>query len=115
MKKIRVGAVNYKFFFGDEPRRLDPNPDRISGWLWGETDNREHTIRVYKHPTDKDITAQTFYHELVHAILFEYHIKNMRDEDNSHNEDAVDLLGTALKVSLESLGVDILSHLKDKK
>jgi hypothetical protein len=112
--KIKVGGVKYTCYLCADPRALDPDVSESRGIRWGETDFFVHTLRLYNSPTDRPVVAVAFYHELVHAIVNEYHIKNMREVDDpaNHNEDAVDLMAVGLKEAMESLGINILDHLK---
>jgi hypothetical protein len=110
MKRVKVGGVHYKINFVADPRVMGPK-DCSQGWLYGLTDFRAKTITVYNDPSKAEQQI-TFFHELAHCIVDAYHIKNMRDEDGSHNEDAIDLLGVGLAEAFTSLGINILDKVK---
>jgi len=112
MKRVKVGGIFYKISFVEDPRTMGPTVNDSHGWCWGLTDFRGKTITVYNDPS-KEGQRITFFHELAHAIVDGYHIKNMRDEDGTHNEDAIDLWGVGLAEAFDSLGIDILKIVKE--
>ena len=116
MKRVKVGGTYFKIVHRPDPRALDPNAvaAHTTSWCWGETDYSARTIRLWD-GADKDVRAVTFYHELAHAIVDAYHIKSMRNEDGTHDEDNIDRLAVGLKEAMQSLGVDILPRIVDKK
>lgn len=111
--RIKVGGVWYKISFKPDARSLHQDKT-TADWAYGWSDYTSKLITVWG-GADKDTQQITFFHELAHLIVNGYHIKNIRNEDGTHNEDAIDLFGLGLKEAFDSLGIDILAVVKNEK
>lgn len=109
-KKVMVAQIPYTIVFFDDSRIVGADK-REASVLLGQCDYVTRTLRAYNSPI-KEETAQSFLHELVHAIVCGYHITTLSSELGEHNESMIDLMAVGLKESLSSLGINILDKIK---
>lgn len=72
----------------------------------GTCNFRKAEIKFVRRPTPR-LTAQTILHEIIHAIINGYRIKQLMNDDGDHDEDAVEQLSAGLDEVLTSIGVNI--------
>ncbi len=87
---VNVLGVEYKIEYVDKPSDVDIYKRES---LWGQVDYWTRTIRVYAKDRTPADTWETIFHEVLHAIGCQLHLKMIEDKDN---HDQVDILALAL-------------------
>lgn len=99
----KVGGVDWRIVYTPTWHTVSNDPSD-SERHDGITEFHECEIRVAG-----DIAAarqrRTLMHELIHAVVESYKIRELHDESGGHKEMAVDQLATGLCEALESLGI----------
>lgn len=90
-ESVNILGVTYKISYVDKPPDVDIFK-RAS--LWGQIDYWTRTIRVYDDGTQPpEDTWRMLFHEILHGIAHQLHLKVLEDEDN---HDLLDVLALAL-------------------
>lgn len=100
----KVGGVDWRIFFTPTWHTVSNDPADTERHD-GITDFHECEIRVAGDlPNDRQ--RRTLLHELVHAVVESYKIRELVDDSGvGHKEAAVDQLATGLCEAMESLGI----------
>jgi len=81
---------------------------------FGVSKHKEKVIEVAEqgHPNHVN---NVLCHEIIHAIVSEYRIAALHDEEGGHDESAVQQLAVGLNEVLTSLGIDLVAVIRGKK
>ena len=101
----KVGGVPYQIDW--LPWQLIADGTHHTDRCHGMTLFNDHKIRI-SHDNPKEKQTRTLVHELLHAIVEEYKIRELVS-DGDHNEIAIDQLATGLCEALESLNITLPS------
>ncbi len=108
--KTKIGGVPYKVEYVDGWHRVSHYDEQEPG-LRGEVAYRKFSIRVDSElPPERQ--RRTLVHEMLHAVVEAYGIRELRDAENRHLEIPIDQLATGLCEALEGLGVELPSKRK---
>lgn len=111
--KVKVGGLSYKIKLLSDTRLVGTNGNK-GRQLLGETAYMRQELRIYT-KGEPTLTEQTFYHELVHAIVNAHKIRDMQDDDDKHNEDNIDRMAMGLQEALSSMGIHLIDVLLPEK
>lgn len=107
IKTTKVGGSPYTVEFVDGFHKVSHYDESHPG-LRGETAYYKFSIRVDSQlPVERQ--RRTLMHELIHAVIENYHVRELRDEDGKHLETPIDQLAIGLCEALEGLGVELPS------
>ena len=101
--KVSVGGIPYTISY--MPWKEVDHSKRATG-LFGETDYLAHSIHIAS-DVPKEKQQLTFIHEVLHTIIAEYNIKEMRTDEGIHYEHVIDQLSLGLYSVLSSLKLEI--------
>lgn len=106
---VKIAGVPYKVVVTGTWK--DVSHDDMADLNHAEICYLTHSIRV-RGDAPKELVSRAFLHEVVHGVVAGLHIRELEDEETGgHNEIAVDQLAVGITEALESLGIDIYSHL----
>lgn len=100
---IKICGVPYKLTREEDPLRVDH--DGNGSKLWGQISYREHSIRYLASCPEQEM--RTVLHEVLHGIVENGSIRELRNESGEHLEAPIDQLANGLAEALESLGISI--------
>lgn len=113
MKIVRVGGIPYSVSLISDCRTVSHEPGS-SSMPWGEFSQRRQSIRIDGMACDERI-ARSLLHEIIHAIVAEYNVRELTNETGEDLETPIDQLATGLGEALESLGINLAEVARDKK
>ena len=100
---VRVAGVPYKVSYA---QWKDVDHDGKAERLFGQIQYVDHSIRI---ANDTPIEKQqlTLLHEVLHAIINEYNIRELQTQEGEHSEHAIDLLSIGIFDFLKSIDVTL--------
>lgn len=87
---VNILGVDYQIIYVNKPSEVDIF-QRES--LWGQIDHWTRTIRIFDNGRSQEDIWQTIFHEVLHGIVCNLHIKSLSDPAS---EDTIDLIALAL-------------------
>lgn len=80
--------------------------------LYGEVSYREESIRI-DNTKSIEMMNQTFWHEVMHVIVERISIRELMNDDRTHNETAIDQLALGVFTVLQSLSSNVIDDKGD--
>ena len=100
---VKVGGIPYKVSYLPW-KEVDRGKEAAR--LYGQISYMDHSVHIASDmPKKKQQLA--LIHEILHAIIQEYNIRELKDNDGVHSEYAIDHLSLGLMDFLTSLGVEL--------
>ena len=96
--KIIIGGVSYDVTFEKSRSKIADNEPI------GQIDYLSGKIQVFKKMSECRI-RRALMHEIVHGVVTNYSIQELRHPNGDHNEVAIDLLAIGIVEAIESMGL----------
>lgn len=100
---IEIGGIPYRLNY--LPWK-DVDHEGKGDRLYGQIDYLKHSINIAA-DMPKEKQQLTLLHESLHAIINEYNIRELRNENNEHSEAAIDQISLGIYSMLSSLGIEL--------
>lgn len=102
MGNVSILGVPYAVTYVSDIKDVNSNPR--GELVWGQIDYTDRCIRVLDDGC-KERVLRTLLHEILHGIIHENNIEELKCDNGCHNEHVIDQLSVGLATALESVGI----------
>ena len=103
--KIKVCGLPFEVTGVDGGHLVSHKKERTD--LYGEVSYVNESIRI-DNTKSLEMINQTFWHEVMHAIVERLGIRELKEDDGNHNEMAIDQLALGVFSVLQSLNRNVI-------
>lgn len=90
---VNILGINYQIQYVQNASEVDIHKRES---LWGQIDYWTRTIRIFDDSRSIEDLWQTIFHEVLHGIAEQLHIKALDGNDKDDKHDTIDVLATAI-------------------
>ena len=108
--KIKVCGLPFEVTGVDGGHLVSHNKERTD--LYGEVSYTNESIHI-DNTKSIEMMNQTFWHEVMHVIVERLGIRELMDNDRTHNETAIDQLALGVFTVLQSLSSNVIDDKGD--
>ena len=108
--KIKVCGLPFEVTGVDGGHLVSHNKERTD--LYGEVSYTNESIHI-DNTKSIEMMNQTFWHEVMHVIVERLSIRELIDNDRTHNETAIDQLALGVFTVLQSVNGEVITDKGD--